>query len=62
MAKIAGNKLQIVAHGCGGNLNVRIRKDQAFGFKMSADTAENLCNGNVVRQNRDGGKNSFFDI
>jgi hypothetical protein len=61
MAKIAGDKLQIVANGCGRNLNVRIGKDHALGFEMSAGAAENLCNGNVVRQNRNGGKNSLFD-
>ena len=62
MAKITGNKFQIVTNGCGRDLNVRIRKDHAFGFEMSADAAENFCNGNVVRQNCDGGKNSLFDI
>ena len=62
MAKVAGDKLQIVTNGCGRDLNVCIRQDHAFGFEMSADAAENLCNGNVVRQNCDGWKKSLFDI
>ena len=62
MAKVAGNKLQVVTDGCSRDLNVRVRQDHAFSFEMSADAAENFCNGNVVRQNRDGWKNSLLDI
>ena len=62
MAKVPGNQLQIMAHGCSCNLYVRIRKDHARVFEMSTDPAENLRNADVVRQNRDGGQNSLFDI
>ena len=62
MAKVPGNKLQIMAYGCRSNLNVRIRKDHACAFEMSADASENLRNADVVRQNGDRGQNALLDI
>ena len=34
MAKVSGNKLQVMAYGGGRNLNVRIRKDCADIFEV----------------------------
>ncbi len=62
MAKVPGNKLQIMADGCSRNLNVRIGKDHTCVFEMRAEAAENPSNADVVRQNGDGGQNSLLDI
>ena len=62
MAKVPGNKLEVMTNGCSRNLNVRVRKDHTCVFEMSADAAENLRNADVIRQNGDGGHNSLLDI
>ncbi len=62
MAKVPGNKLQIMTNGCSRNLNVRIRKDHTCIFEMCTDAAENFSNADVIRQNSDGRQNSLLDI
>ena len=62
MAKVSRYELQVMADGCRCNLNVRIRKYHARVFEMSADTAENLRNADIVGQNRDRGQNPLLNI
>ncbi len=62
MTQIAGYKFQVMAQGCGSNLNISIGKDYSPFFEMSPDSAKDFRNASVIRQNGNSGKNTLFYV
>lgn len=62
MTQIAGYKFQVMAQGCGSNLNINIGKDYSPFFKMSPDSTKDFRSAGVIRQDGDSGKNTLFYV